>query len=120
MRACEPTYSTVPFREVGFEVLDLPFVDGEPPPEAVVTTWLKCVQDHLMNKKEKAISIHCIAGLGRAPVLVAIALIESGMPAYDAIDFIRKKRKYAINHRQMGFLEKYRVRSAQSGCCIIG
>lgn len=37
------------------------------------------------------IAVHCVAGLGRAPVLVAIALIEAGMKFEDAVEMIRGK-----------------------------
>jgi hypothetical protein len=60
------------------------------------------------------------SGLGRAPVLVALALIESGLEPYDAIDLIRKKRRGALNHRQMGFLDKYQPNaSLVQSCCLI-
>jgi protein tyrosine phosphatase type 4A len=55
-----------------------------------------------------SIAVHCVAGLGRAPVLVAIALVErAGMNALDAIQFIRSRRRGAINSNQMMFIEKY-------------
>ena len=55
-----------------------------------------------------AIAVHCVAGLGRAPVLVAVALVErANMEALDAITFIRARRRGAINATQMQFIEKY-------------
>ena len=50
------------------------------------------------------IAVHCVAGLGRAPVLVAIALIEAGMDPLDSIENIRSKRRGAFNKPQIAFL----------------
>lgn len=52
--------------------------------------------------------MHCVAGLGRAPVLVAIALIELGMAPLDAIEYIREKRRGAFNKPQIMFLDSYK------------
>ena len=62
---------------------DMPYVDGDSPPKSVVDTWLGVCRKVFKNvgDKKPAIGIHCVAGLGRAPVLVAIALIESGVDA---------------------------------------
>lgn len=54
--------------------------------------------------------MHCVAGLGRAPVLVAIALIELGMAPLDAIQFIRVKRRGSFNNAQITFLDGYKRR----------
>jgi len=57
-----------------------------------------------------------IAYVSRAPVLVAIALIEKGMHALDAVQYIREKRRGAINRQQIEFLQKYK---AHSGCVLL-
>jgi protein tyrosine phosphatase type 4A len=53
----------------------------------------------------------------RAPVLVAIALIEDGMPALDAVAYIRERRRGAINKKQLRYIETYKPRS-KSRCII--
>eukprot|EP00163_Fabomonas_tropica_P013063 TRINITY_DN2450_c0_g1_i1.p1 TRINITY_DN2450_c0_g1~~TRINITY_DN2450_c0_g1_i1.p1 ORF type:complete len:170 (-),score=22.63 TRINITY_DN2450_c0_g1_i1:75-584(-) len=124
VRACEPHYSTQPYRDAGFAVHELPFTDGEYPPEHVVDAWLDIVKQELeraaqRNKGEQAtIAVHCVAGLGRAPVLVAIALIEAGMEPLDAISVIRSHRRGAINAKQLASLENYKRRSKPQ-CCVI-
>jgi len=95
VRACDPSYSTAPLTKAGINVLDLPFPDGDPPPTEIVDKWFQLVQQEFVSNSEekRCIAVHCVAGLGRAPVLVAIALVETGMDPYDAINFIRKKKK---------------------------
>lgn len=68
----------------------------------------------------KTIAVHCVAGLGRAPVLVAIALVEyAGYDPVDAVSFIRKYRRGSINEKQLQYLEQY-TRQNKSGCsCAI-
>lgn len=61
------------------------------------------------------IAVHCVAGLGRAPVLVAISLIEAGMSPLDAVSFLRERRRGAINNKQLRFLENYRRRRHRPG-----
>jgi protein tyrosine phosphatase type 4A len=52
--------------------------------------------------------VHCVAGLGRAPALVAIALIELGMQPLDAVEYIRSKRRGAFNKPQINYLDAYK------------
>jgi len=117
-RACEPTYDTEEVRKAGIVPHDFEFKDGDPPPKAVIESWLNLITDRF--KKQKAdgyVAVHCIAGLGRAPVLVAIALIENGMNMVDAVQLIRKNRRGAINKKQLEYLETYVA--SNTGCCTM-
>jgi len=80
----------------------MPFPDGDVPPNDVIQKMLELVDNKYV------IGVHCVAGLGRAPALVAIALIENGMNALDAIQFIRNKRHGSINTKQLKYLENYK------------
>ncbi|RCH86824.1 Protein tyrosine phosphatase type IVA 1 [Rhizopus azygosporus] len=116
VRCCQPTYSANRLNERNIHVLDLPFKDGGVPPPQVVREWLQLVEK-IKEMAERAkednaaapmIAVHCVAGLGRAPVLVAIALIEMGMKPLDAIEFIRSKRRGAFNKPQIAYLDSYK------------
>ncbi|KAM6968334.1 protein tyrosine phosphatase type IVA 3 isoform 2-T3 [Aplochiton taeniatus] len=87
---------------------DWPFDDGAPPPSKIVDDWLSLLKKKFVEDPGCCVAVHCVAGLGRAPVLVALALIESGMKYEDAIQLIRQKRRGAINSKQLTYLEKYR------------
>jgi len=118
VRACEPTYNTEHLISAGIKVTEMPFKDGDPPPDDVIDKWLELV-DQEMKSKDSTVAVHCVAGLGRAPCLVAIAMVEDGMEPYQAIQFIRKRRRGAINAKQLKFLESYKRRKPPGGCCII-
>lgn len=121
VRACEPTYGTSPLAAAKIDVREFAFPDGDPPPDNIVSRWLDLVDSKFNSPNSKdagTVAVHCVAGLGRAPVLVAIALVEAGMEPYDAIAFIRKKRRGAINAQQLKYIEAYKRRST-GGCCVI-
>jgi len=119
VRACEPTYATEPLIKAGIKVTDMPFKDGDPPPDDVIERWLDLVDSEFKGNRDNAIAVHCVAGLGRAPVLVAIAMVEAGMEPYQAINFIRKRRRGAINAKQLQYLEAYTPRRRIHACCAI-
>ena len=88
------------------------FEDGDTPDKEMIVKWMNIVDKFFMeddeattkvqNKREssnieKRIGVHCVAGLGRAPLLVAIALVNKGCKPPNAIELIRSKRKGAFN-----------------------
>ncbi|KAJ1656564.1 hypothetical protein IWQ61_003876 [Dispira simplex] len=121
VRACDATYSKGLLEVKGIRMHDWSFPDGAPPPNPIVEQWLRLVEERFgpnhTNPQNKTIAVHCVAGLGRAPILVAIALIESGMPPLDSVMFIRSKRNGAINRKQLQYVETYKRRG--KGKCII-
>lgn len=117
-RACEPSYTRVDqLNEAGIRLVELPFKDGDQPPEEVVDKWLNTINTEFKKGKDVTVAVHCVAGLGRAPVLVAVALVEAGMEPLDAIDYIRKRRRGAINSKQLKYLQTYRRRGGSGGGC---
>jgi protein tyrosine phosphatase type 4A len=123
VRACDVTYSRERVAAVGVTVHDMQFADGDPPPPAIIDRWLDLCKTTFQGKgaaEKAAISVHCVAGLGRAPVMVAIALIEAGVEPLDAVDRIRKARRGAINARQLQYLEtSYKRKGKLKGSCAI-
>ncbi|KAI3360855.1 hypothetical protein L3Q82_013075 [Scortum barcoo] len=89
VRVCDITYDKTPLEKDGITVVDWPFDDGAPPPSKLVDDWLSLLKKKFQEDPGSCVAVHCVAGLGRAPVLVALALIESGMKYEDAIQLIR-------------------------------
>ncbi|KAI9230588.1 MAG: protein-tyrosine phosphatase-like protein, partial [Piptocephalis tieghemiana] len=119
VRVCEPTYPAELVEAVGIHVHDLPFPDGGIPPPAVLKAWLGLLlqanlKSHSSSSSSSStqclptIAIHCVAGLGRAPVMVAIALIERGLDPLDTIELVRKHRRGAFNSKQVSYLAEYK------------
>jgi len=109
VRVCEPTYESQLLREHGIEVMDWQFSDGQVPPKEVIDKWLRLLKETFKGVKcsSECIAVHCVAGLGRAPLLVAIALLEAGMDNEDVVNFIRSHRRGALNERQLEFVRTY-------------
>lgn len=78
-RVCEATYNTTPVEKEGIPVLDWPFDDYAPPSKQIVDDCLRVVKITFPKETGCCIAVHCIAGLGSAPGLVAIALMEGGI-----------------------------------------
>ncbi|XP_044770399.1 protein tyrosine phosphatase type IVA 2 isoform X2 [Neomonachus schauinslandi] len=111
VRVCDATYDKAPVEKEGIHVL-------------IVDDWLNLLKTKFREEPGCCVAVHCVAGLGRAPVLVALALIECGMKYEDAVQFIRQKRRGAFNSKQLLYLEKYRpkmrlrVRDTNGHCCV--
>lgn len=55
--------------------------------------------------------LYLFLGLGRGPVMVAVALIELGYSYEDAVEVVREKRRGAINAKQLEYLSRYKPKS---------
>eukprot|EP00128_Syssomonas_multiformis_P000406 Colp12_sorted_trinity150504_noHs@23478 len=119
VRTChEGSYDASLVEKHGITIHNWNYEDGALPPEDVINKWLELIERSKITKKQKSegiirrtIAVHCAAGLGRAPVLVAIALIEGGMDNLAVIDLIRGQRPGAINRKQLKFIQEYKPRS---------
>lgn len=125
VRVCEASYPATLATDHDIKVTDWPFADGEAPPDEIVSNWVSLCNNRFSSEepeqqKSRCVAVHCVAGLGRAPVLVAIMLMEAGMDAEEAIELIRRKRRGAINNKQITFLQGYTATNGNGGCpCTI-
>jgi len=127
VRVCEPTYRGGELSSAGIGLHELEYKDGTSPSKELIMTWLQLVEKTFYGptaSAESCIAVHCVAGLGRAPVMVAIALIEfANMDPVEAVSFIRARRRGAINEKQLLYLEGYKKQykrsGAESSCCVI-
>jgi protein tyrosine phosphatase type 4A len=104
MRMCAPTYDDNLFTGI-CEIYDLSIADGDVPSDDLIKKFIE-----IINKTNdlEAIGIHCTAGLGRAPLMVCIAIIIFGkVQCFVAIDLIRNKIKGSLNKKQIDFLIKF-------------
>ncbi|XP_068839754.1 protein tyrosine phosphatase type IVA 3 isoform X3 [Capricornis sumatraensis] len=103
VRVCEVTYDKAPLEKDGITVVDWPFDDGAPPPGKVVEDWLSLLKSKFCDDPGSCVAVHCVAGLGR-------------------------KRRGAINSKQLTYLEKYRPKQRlrfkdphahKTKCCLM-
>ncbi|XP_028389717.1 protein tyrosine phosphatase type IVA 3 isoform X2 [Phyllostomus discolor] len=103
VRVCEVTYDKALLEKDGITVVDWPFDDGAPPPGKVVEDWLSLLKAKFCDDPGSCVAVHCVAGLGR-------------------------KRRGAINSKQLTYLEKYRPKQRlrfkdahthKARCCVM-
>jgi protein-tyrosine phosphatase len=58
--------------------------------------------------------VHCVAGLGRAPFFVAMALLMYGCTPINAIELIRKNRPGSLNIIQANYILDYKKGKTQN------
>ena len=110
VRVCEQQYDSAPVEAAGMSVHDWCYQDGSAPPGSLVKNWLSLAQQRGKDMPQMCVAVHCVAGLGRAPVLVAVALMELGLCYEEAVELIRSKRRGALNQRQLEFLQRYKAK----------
>ena len=126
VRVCEPTYLAGELTTAGIQLHEMEYTDGTSPPKEIIDKWLEVVDKAFYQSgadNNPCIAVHCVAGLGRAPLMVAIALIEFvNMDPVEAVSLIRRHRRGAINEKQLLYLEKYKKsykRTGDAACCVI-
>ena len=126
VRVCEPTYLAGELTAAGIELHEMEYTDGTSPPKEIIDKWLALVDKTFFQTpgdSTPCIAVHCVAGLGRAPAMVALALIEFvNMDPVEAVTLIRRHRRGAINEKQLLYLEKYKKsykRGGDAACCVI-
>lgn len=72
-------------------------------------------QDVTLLSDSIPIAVHCKASLGRAPLMITIALIYFGMDEFDAIEYIRKQIPGSLNSKQLKYLESNHTQIKKSG-----
>jgi protein tyrosine phosphatase type 4A len=127
VRVCAQRYRSDVVEMANIATHAWPFDDGAPPPQAVLDEWLGLLDSEVRevgpDGRCPLVAVHCVAGLGRAPILVAVALVEYGNFApLDAVSYIRERRRGAINQVQLDWLMNYTARKDRAGswwtmCC---
>jgi protein tyrosine phosphatase type IVA len=102
VRLCGKTYDPSPILDSTIIFHDLSYLNGTIPTKELLTKWNKII------KLNEPVLVHCISGLGRAPVLVTVSLIENKMNHDIAIRYIREKRPGSLNSKQREWLHNYK------------
>jgi cell division cycle 14 len=92
VRLNDPLYSPTFFTANGIQHLDMIFDDGTCPTLKMVRSFIRIAHE-MITVKNKAIAVHCKAGLGRTGCLIGAYLIyRHGFTANEVIAFMRFMR----------------------------
>jgi protein tyrosine phosphatase type 4A len=107
-------YDVNVFKNVNIDYLHFPIKDGTTPTDEQIKKLLKFLERY------NSIAFHCDAGLGRAPLMLAISfiLLFNYKPA-NIIEKIRGKEKRALNTTQLTYLFAFKRNKYIDNGCII-
>lgn len=106
VKLCEETlYDTEYLLHNGINVINLPLKDGTIPSKKVINEWVNIIKQEMKSNSD-CIAVHCMSGLGRAPLFVCIGLILiDHVDPVDSVKEVRKIIRYALNTKQIKFIE---------------
>ena len=118
VRLCEKLYNAEFFMMHHMKIFELEIEDGHIPSNEIIDEWIKII-NNLKKYNQQDVFIHCRSGLGRAPMMICIALIMiDDYDPYDAIKKIRSKIKGALNSTQIKFICNINKKKHKLGCVI--
>ena len=123
---CESVYDTSYLDKYLIEVIHLFIPDGSTPTIEIVEKWFK-ILDRMVQEKKQGIAIHCVSGLGRAPVMLGIAMLKlhkkiAGSKKITGLDTVARIRHHipgALNTKQLEFLDKFKLPKKEKSCIIM-
>ena len=107
VRLCESSYS-LPSDMI--QIQDMPIPSCIPSKE-VIRQW-----NSILDSINGNIYVHCESGLGRAPTMIAIALVQKDVEPYNAVQMLRTINKKLFNNSQLKFIFNYTVKEKWFQC----
>ena len=94
------------FESAGFSYIALPIPDGGAPTLGQANDYVRFASEQVAQ--ERAIVVHCSAGIGRTGTMLGVYLISRGETPDDAFRLVRNAEGTAIEtSRQREFLDIY-------------
>ena len=114
---CEKEYQNIN-RNISVKYESLFIEDGKIPELDKLERWKELCMECI--KENKNIALHCVSGMGRAPTMLCISLIEyDNYNSLEAIELLREKRKGCLNSKQLHYLLNYKKNKVKIGCIIL-
>jgi protein tyrosine phosphatase type IVA len=86
------------------------FEDGGVPSDEMALDFLDFIHELVAKNEDKEIcvAVHCVSGLGRAPILICMSVLMY-LPKWepeDVVEWIRQYRRGAVNKKQLTWLRE--------------